>query len=99
MMNNLEEKMEEKHQDIMSVLSDIKSDVKETKEQTIKTNGRVSKLEWWRNSFLWALGALWTLLLISFPILRWIVQSEIHQSVNVAVQDAFDNRFSSIEIK
>lgn len=42
MFDNLEKKFDEKHQDVMTVLERIET-------QTMKTNGRVNKLELWRN--------------------------------------------------
>lgn len=53
--------------------------------QTTKTNGRVTKLEWNDKAFLWAVSAIWTLLLLGVPIgymvLRYVVLNEIKLSV------------------
>ncbi len=46
MLQNLQEKMDEKHEDIMNVLSEIRTDGKETKAEVKYTNGRVTKLEY-----------------------------------------------------
>jgi hypothetical protein len=45
MFDNLAKDSNEKHNAIMDILTEIKSDGKETKEQAIKTNGRVNRLE------------------------------------------------------
>lgn len=38
------------------------------KVQTTKTNGRVSKLEWWRSGIIWAGGVVGTICLMFIPI-------------------------------
>lgn len=38
------------------------------KIQTTKTNGRVSKLEWWRSGIIWAGGVVGTICLMFIPI-------------------------------
>lgn len=48
------------HQDAM--LSEIKM-------QTMKTNGRVTKLEFWISALKWTCGTVWTLILIIIPLL------------------------------
>ncbi len=67
--------------------------------QTTKTNGRVSKLEWWRGIAIWALGAIGTTIIFGFPYLRWIVHQDIQNTTNQAVDAAFNSRFSKIEVK
>lgn len=37
-------------------------------EQTTKTNGRVSKLEWWRSGIIWAGGVIGAICLSFIPI-------------------------------
>lgn len=39
-------------------LSRIEADGKETKTQAYKTNGRVSKLEWWQKALIWTFTAI-----------------------------------------
>lgn len=64
--------------------------------QTTKTNGRVNKLEWWQNTVVWALGVLWSALIIVTPLIIKYIKSEltidsktqIDQSVKSAVKEA-----------
>lgn len=55
--------------DINGKINEIHSIVKKIEDQTTKTNGRVSKLEWWRSGVVWAIGILWTFLLLLIPYL------------------------------
>lgn len=85
MFDNLEEKMDEKHNDIMSALKGIDEKVTENVKQATLTNGKVAKLYWWKNGFVWAMGAVWTLILLGVPlgymVLRYVVLNEIHKTV------------------
>lgn len=65
------------------VLDEINGDVKLTKAQAYKTNGRVSKLEWWRNAVIWGVGLL---LALAVPILNFI-KSEIRTTVVGVLSD------------
>lgn len=47
--------------DIKEILSKQNVMLEEIKTQTIKTNGRVSKLEWWRNAIIWGTPVLITI--------------------------------------
>jgi len=42
--------------------------LKRIEDQTIKTNGRVSRLEWWRSSIVWAGSVLGIICLTFIPI-------------------------------
>ncbi len=53
--------------------------------QTTKTNGRVSKLEWWRGIIIWTFGVV---LALSYPIIV-LIQHEIHVAV-VGVLDQYN---------
>ena len=64
------------------------------KEQTTRTNGRVNKLEWWRGAFIWALGAMWTLLLIVIPLLYKAFYKDLYYKIKTAVVEAVDNKIS-----
>lgn len=62
-------------QDMRSDIKEILFDGKETKAQAMRTNGRTTKIEWQIKVFWWALGALWTLIMLTFPsIIRFIKQ-------------------------
>lgn len=63
--------------------------------QTTKTNGRVTKLEFWISALKWTCGALWTLLLVLVPIL-WHLQRL--QSLEDS-QDAVKSALSGFNIK
>lgn len=54
-------------------------------KQTLKTNGRVNKLEWWRSAILWAFGVFLALLV---PLVNF-VQAQIRQTV-VGVLSEYD---------
>lgn len=54
-------------EDMRSDIKEILTDGKQTKEQAFKTNGRVTRIEWQIKAFWWALGALWTILMLTFP--------------------------------
>lgn len=47
------------------ILEEIKSDGKETKAQVYKTNGRVNRLEFWRNAIGWGFGVIMTIVLFT----------------------------------
>jgi hypothetical protein len=51
--------------DIKETINAIHEDVKSIKEQTIKTNGRVTRLEYWRNAIAWSFGVLMTIVLFT----------------------------------
>lgn len=55
--------------------------------QTLATNGRVSKLEWWRNAVIWFLGILWTALLILTPFVIKTIRSQINFAAQQALSD------------
>lgn len=46
--------------------------------QTIRTNGRVSRLEWWRGTIIWCLGIIGAALITLLPYL-W--QYEFHTAI------------------
>lgn len=55
------------------------------KEQTTKTNGRVSKLEWWKTAVIWGLGTLWTIIILLSPIIWISIKDQIKQQSHDAV--------------
>lgn len=77
-------------EDVSNKISDMHEDLKEVKKQTTETNGRVSKLEWWRNAVIVAVGAVWAVLLIIFPY--WVEnerernKKEIKESIQVVLE-------------
>lgn len=58
---------------------DIRKDIKEIKEQTIKTNGRVNKLENWR----WLLtGGMLIISMMVIPLLVYIFNSVVNSPID-----------------
>lgn len=49
--------------------------------QTLKTNGRVSKLEWWKSIIIWTFGTIFAL---AYPIIMFI-QHEINLEINSSI--------------
>jgi hypothetical protein len=88
MVDNLTQRFEEKHNDVMVKLEEISTIQKESLKEAKSTNGKVAGLIWWKNSFVWALGALWALILIAFPVLRQIVRQEIKSTVDISISNA-----------
>lgn len=86
MIDNLENKMLEKHNDVMGTLKIIEEKVTENVKQATATNEKVAQLQWWKNGFVRAMGGLWTLILIGVPlgymILRYVVLNEIKITVD-----------------
>lgn len=60
----------------------------EIKMQTTKTNGRVTRIEFWISTLKWTCGALWTLLLVLAPILWHAQQLQSKQNAHDAVISA-----------
>ena len=54
--------------------------------QATKTNGRVTKLEFWISALKWTCGALWTLLLVLLPLLWHEEQLQVAHDSYVAVK-------------
>lgn len=87
MLEALEQKMDEKHQDLMVFLVDIKA-------QTTKTNGRVTVLEKWQ---FYVKGACAVIILLLVPIAIYFIQqtlsqASLHDEVQQAVTDAFNQQ-------
>lgn len=65
MFENLNEKSNERHTEVMNVLAEIGKEIRSLKEAEMINSQRVLKLEWWKAAFVWALGAGW----VALPIL------------------------------
>ena len=102
MFDNLEEKMEEKHHDVMDALSKIDSKMTQVAEQSTNTSGQVTQLFSDKKTFLWIVGALWTVILIGVPIgyaiLRYIALNEIRNSSAQAVHEEWSKILSEYDI-
>lgn len=55
--------------------------------QTTRTNGRVTKLEFWNSALKWTCGVLWTLLIVMVPILYHLQQLQEVSDSHKAVRD------------
>lgn len=64
-------------EEMKETISEIHADVKEIKVQTQKTNGRVSKLEFWRSVIIWGFGVMMAMLI---PI-TMIIKVQIEKAV------------------
>lgn len=60
----------------------------EIKIQTLKTNGRVTKGEFWISALKWTCGIVWSLILIMVPILWHEQQLQSKQDAEDAVTAA-----------
>lgn len=94
----LEDKMKEKHEDIMNALNDIKEAVSGVSKKQDYTNGKVAKHEIWMRAFWWFFGFIGALIVLSIPLFKYVILNEIHNASESAVNDAFDTRFSNIEV-
>lgn len=61
-------------------------------EQTTSINGRVNKLEWWQKAVIWAVGAVWVLILVIIPVLAVIARHEIQRITS----DTIDSKWTSL---
>jgi hypothetical protein len=90
MLESLEQKMDEKHEDIMIFLTDIKA-------QTTKTNGRVSALEKWQS---YAQGACAVIILLLVPVAIYFIQQTLSQaSLHDEIQQAVADALSAYEVQ
>lgn len=102
MLDEMKSRSEERHQEykerdseIIGMLKDIKSEISLTKEQAIKTNGRVNKHDWYFKAMWWALGAAWTVILIGVPLLYKL----LNWSIDVKLKSTADNVVTTLEDK
>lgn len=72
--------------------------LKQILEQTSKTNGRVSKLEWLSMIFKWAIGALGTFIVIVSPVLWYFLKLEIQQITQDSAHNAVTSALSQYNI-
>lgn len=73
--------------------------------QTTKTNGRVNKHDWYVKVFVWAVGSLWTMLLIGVPLLYKLYNYSLEQRLKEfstlnkeQINEVFDDRINRMEI-
>lgn len=88
MLDNLDQKTEEKHHDVMNKLTEIVSVQKESLKENKFTNGKVAnaiidiaKLKADNRAHKWIIGVISAAFIIAIPIFRAIVTSDIRNIV------------------
>lgn len=66
--------------------------------QTMKTNGRVTKLEWNDKVFMWVVGALWTLIVLIVPVCYMIVKYIFINEINVTIDNKLKTYHPVVQI-
>lgn len=66
--------------------------------QTTRTNGRVSKLEWWSGMFRWALSSLIIFVVVISPVLWYFIKLQIKQTTQDSAQKAVISALSQYNI-
>ncbi len=98
----MKEKSEERHTEYRKRDDEIVTMLKEIKEQTIKTNGRVNKHDWYFKAMWWALGTIWTVTLIGIPLLynlfTWSLDVKLKESSQQVVS-LFEEKITLLEEK
>lgn len=69
------------------------------KDQTTRTNGRVSALEFWKSIVLWALGGIYVVITMIFFIYWHFMKIEVTQDSAVAAKQAVDDALSQYNIE
>lgn len=88
---SIKEVLEKYMQDSKETMEDISSDVKEIKLQVNLDSGRTSRLEWWRNGVVWAMGILISFIGVMVPVVIRFVEkvNKIDFTVST-LQDNYD---------
>lgn len=109
----MKERSEERHLDYkandvktLQMLEKLDTKLDTVVIQTTKTNGRVNKHDWYVKVFMWAMGALWTVLLIGVPLLYKLYNYSLEQrlkdfsSINKEqINEVFDERINRMELE
>ena len=86
MLNDMKERSEERHTEYREHDTEIMQMLREIKEQTLKTNGRVNKHDWYFKAMWWALGGLCSLSFIIIPLLWRSLKLQIEIISNTSAQ-------------
>lgn len=86
------------HDELMKRMDKQDKSLQRIEEQFPLFKERVDKHDWWIRVFYWALGIILAALVAGFPFLRWAIQQDIANATNQAVNDAFNTRFSKVEV-
>lgn len=78
-------------------IESVHEDVKLTKEQTIKTNGRVNKHDWYFKVIWWALGSAWTLVLIGVPLAYRLFSYTLDLKIQGGIKQALIDNVKEIQ--
>jgi hypothetical protein len=86
-----------------SLTEQVKSVHEKTKEQTEilkridvatqKTNGRVSRLEFWRSAIIWGSTTLWGFMVLIAPFIASTVIKNMKASIQQSVQEQMKKEF------
>lgn len=55
--------------------------------QVAKTNGRVSRLEFWKSAIIWGSSVIWGIIILLIPFLSGMLSDKISDDVQEAVED------------
>lgn len=88
---NMEEPYSKREQDyhfkvILDKLDKQDTILERIESQTTKTNGRVSKLEWWRSGIIWAGGVVGSICLLFIPIFLNAMKEQKKEFIEVQQQ-------------
>ncbi len=83
-----EKRSDEKHQELLGILSHVQETGSATLLQARTTNGRVNKHDWYFKAMWWALGAAWIVLLVGLPLLYQIFIYTLNVRISEAVESA-----------
>lgn len=87
MFKTLENKMEEKHNDLLENMGKLDGKMDKLLTGQSYTNGKVMKHDIWGKAFWWFFGFIGTLIILSVPIFKYILLTEIHKTSQEAVKD------------
>lgn len=97
MLDQQEKRSDEKHADILIILNEVKSTGNMTLTQAQKTNGRVSRHDLYFKIMWWALGAIWTLIIIGIPLLYNLFMFGLNVKISDAVEKSLKDNVASID--
>ena len=84
---------------LASAISEVKKVGMDTLQQAQKTNGRVSKLEWWRTAMVTLITGIIGAMVFVAPYAIGIIKDEITFAVNNANSSSFANLLTNYNVK
>lgn len=64
--------------------------------QATKTNGRVSRLEFWRGAIIWGTTAIWGFAILATPYIADYISDNISEDVEKAIDERLEKRLDEI---